>query len=168
MVVEIPNPAAAASGGLTILDLPPTPPAGTVAPADPAEELAGAVNQPQGASGQYTVPGYLPPPMSPNMYPGGLPPYPGSPYDPAYQSYQPKTTAPGAAASLILGLVGLPFCGVVLGPIAIITASSAKGHIRRNPQVFTGDGMATAGMILGIVDIIVHVISAMFFMSSRY
>jgi hypothetical protein len=64
---------------------------------------------------------------------------------------------PGAVASLVCGLIGLLICGVVFGPIAIAQASSAKRAIAADPSL-GGGGMATAGMVLGIVDLAFFVI----------
>jgi hypothetical protein len=69
----------------------------------------------------------------------------------------PKTTAPGATASLVFGLLGLLICGVIFGPIAISKANAAKAAIKMDPTL-GGEGLATAGMVLGIIDIVGAVI----------
>jgi len=69
----------------------------------------------------------------------------------------PKMNAPGATASLVLGLVGLFICGVIFGPLAISKASSAKAAIRADPTL-GGEGLATAGTVLGIIDVVGFVI----------
>lgn len=65
----------------------------------------------------------------------------------------PTETAPGANAALVLGLVGLVICGWVLGIIAIVKANEAKRAIKSNPR-YVGDGQATAGLVLGVLDIV--------------
>jgi hypothetical protein len=65
----------------------------------------------------------------------------------------PKMNAPGAVASLVFGIVGLLFCGVIFGPVAISKSSSAKRAIASDPTL-TGGGLATAGMVLGILDLV--------------
>jgi hypothetical protein len=65
----------------------------------------------------------------------------------------PKTNAPGATASLVYGLIGLVFCGVVFGILAITKAQSAKRLIESDPR-YEGGGLATAGFVLGIIDLI--------------
>jgi hypothetical protein len=70
--------------------------------------------------------------------------------------------APGAKGSLILGLVGLligpvTLTGILLGPIAIVMAVSAKNQIRKEPRL-EGQGMATAGLVLGIVSIVATIL----------
>jgi hypothetical protein len=69
----------------------------------------------------------------------------------------PKLNAPGAVASLVLGIIGLVFCGVVLGPLAIWQATNAKNAISRDP-VYGGGGMATAGMVLGIISLVLGIL----------
>jgi hypothetical protein len=72
----------------------------------------------------------------------------------------PKVNAPGAVASMVYGLVGLFLFGVILGCVAIAKASSAKREIANNPT-YGGGGYATAGVVLGIVDIVVFVMLLM-------
>ncbi len=58
-----------------------------------------------------------------------------------------------ATVSLIAGIVSwiiLPFIGAV---VAIITGHMAKSEIRNSDGRLTGDGMATAGLILGYLQI---------------
>jgi len=74
----------------------------------------------------------------------------------------PKINAPGAVASLVLGIVGVVIgtflcSGLVLGPLAIWQASSAKRAISSDPM-YGGGGMATAGMVLGIISLVLVVI----------
>jgi len=56
-----------------------------------------------------------------------------------------------ATGALVCGIISLILCGIVLGPIAIGLACSAKGKIARSNGALTGSGMATAGLILGIL-----------------
>jgi hypothetical protein len=72
----------------------------------------------------------------------------------------PKTNAPGAVQSLVCGLIGLVFCQIILGPVAIAKASAAKKAMASDPTL-GGDGLATAGMVLGIVDLVVFVLYLM-------
>lgn len=77
----------------------------------------------------------------------------------------PKINAPGAVASLVCGLVGLVFCQIVFGPIAISRANAAKRAIEADPTL-GGEGLATAGMILGIIDLVLFVIVLLFRLST--
>lgn len=65
----------------------------------------------------------------------------------------PKVNAPGAVASLVYAIIGLFLCGIILGPVAIAKANSAKRLMASNPT-YGGSGLATAGMIIGIIDVI--------------
>ncbi len=58
-----------------------------------------------------------------------------------------------ALISLISGIAGwtiVPFLGAI---VAVITGHIAKGEIKRGAPMVTGNGMATAGLILGYVNI---------------
>jgi hypothetical protein len=65
----------------------------------------------------------------------------------------PRFNAPGAAAALTFGIIGLFICGVIFGPLAISKANSAKRMMAQDPTL-TGGGMATAGLVLGIIDLV--------------
>ena len=69
----------------------------------------------------------------------------------------PQINAPGAQASLAYGIIGFFICGIIFGPIAISKANQAKQLIAADPQ-YKGKGLATAGYIMGIVDIIFFVL----------
>ncbi|HEU4731460.1 MAG TPA: DUF4190 domain-containing protein [Kofleriaceae bacterium] len=72
----------------------------------------------------------------------------------------PKTNAPGAVSSLVCGIIGLVFCQIILGPVAIIQANSAKRAMAADPTL-GGEGLATAGMVMGIVDLVVFVLAVL-------
>lgn len=65
----------------------------------------------------------------------------------------PKVNAPGAVAALVCGIIGLFVCGLILGIVAITKANAAKRAIEGDPTL-GGGGMATAGMVLGVIDLI--------------
>jgi hypothetical protein len=57
-------------------------------------------------------------------------------------------------ASLVLGIVSLFFCylGVLIGPAAIVLSVLATKHINEQPPgAAGGKGLATAGLVTGIV-----------------
>lgn len=58
-----------------------------------------------------------------------------------------------AIVSLISGILGFVACGPIGAVVALITGYMAKGQFRENPGLYTGEGMATAGIILGWVNI---------------
>jgi hypothetical protein len=77
-------------------------------------------------------------PQNPNYYPG--------------PAALPTSTM--AIVSLISGIVGLtiiPFIGSI---IAIVTGQSARAETRSNPPRASGDGLATAGIIMGWIGVV--------------
>jgi hypothetical protein len=65
-----------------------------------------------------------------------------------------KTRAEGALASLVFGILGFFICGFAFGWVAVSAANKANKQIAADPESYSGGGLATAGMIMGIIDII--------------
>jgi hypothetical protein len=65
----------------------------------------------------------------------------------------PKVNAPGAVSSLVFGILGLLICGVIFGALAISNSNKAKRAMASDPTL-GGSGLATAGLVLGIIDLI--------------
>ncbi|MEU1128225.1 DUF4190 domain-containing protein [Streptomyces sp. NPDC005899] len=59
-----------------------------------------------------------------------------------------------AVASLVCGIVGLFFFNVVLGPVAIVLGAVALRQVAAKG----GAGLAKAGLILGIVDVVLFIV----------
>jgi hypothetical protein len=80
--------------------------------------------------------------------PAGQRPLPGPLVQPAYQAVQPRPPATNgmAVASLVCGLMQVFSLGITAIP-AVILGHLARGQIRRSGE--RGDGMATAGLVLG-------------------
>jgi hypothetical protein len=78
-------------------------------------------------------------PQYPQAYGGGPPP--------------PPQGNGLAVASLVCGLVGLIFFGVILGPLAIIFGAIGIG--KANQIGGKGKGLAIAGLVIGVVDLLV-------------
>jgi len=127
---------------------------------------------PYGAPGSYGAPGPYGPPGgygAPGPY--GAPGYGGygapgtNPYGPPGYGYgygyQPTETDKGARTSLILSIVGLVLCGIIFGPAAIVEGVKARKRIRESNGRLTGDGMALAGIIIGVL----ATIGAVYFMT---
>ena len=70
-----------------------------------------------------------------------------------YQQPMLKTNG-SAVAGFILSLVGLLLFGFILGILAVIFSATGLNKIKQQPNVFKGKGLATAGLIIGIVDVI--------------
>jgi len=84
-----------------------------------------------------------------------------SPPVPPPYSYQPMPpitrSSTMALVSLIAGIAGwtvLPFLGSI---VAIITGHMAKSEINRSGGTVTGGGMATIGLILGYLSVVLGV-----------
>ncbi len=54
-----------------------------------------------------------------------------------------------ALISMISGIAGVTVVPIIGSIVAIITGHIAKGEIKRGGGMITGNGMATAGLILG-------------------
>jgi hypothetical protein len=79
----------------------------------------------------------------------------GQPY--GYPPMSGSSLNTRARTSLILGVVSLICCGLILGPAAVFEGYRAKQEIERDPRL-TGDGMATAGMVLGVLGFVGSII----------
>ena len=98
-----------------------------------------------------------------------LPPAPPPP-PPGFEQYPasgPPQTHSKATASLICGIIGLFLCGVILGPVAIYLGNQAKQEIRGSGGRYTGDGMATAGIVLGIIAVVAFVVGLIYVLANN-
>jgi hypothetical protein len=92
---------------------------------------------------------YGQPPSYPPSQPGGAPGGYG----------MPQKTAPLAIVSLVLGILGIPCCTFfVFGIGAVVTGYLARKQINESQGALKGGGMATAGLILGIVTIVLAIV----------
>jgi hypothetical protein len=78
---------------------------------------------------------------------------------PEIEIYQPTKTSGLAKASLITGILSYFILPIVGAIIAIITGHRAENEIRASSGQLTGDGMATAGLVLGYVNLFLIVVS---------
>lgn len=92
---------------------------------------------------------YTPPPPPPG--PGG---------------YGMQQTNQKALWSMILGIVSIVFCGLLAGIPAIILGGSAKKEIAAAGGAQSGEGMATAGVILGWISVAITVVVLLIFLST--
>lgn len=76
-----------------------------------------------------------------------------------HEAVQTKVTAPGATASVVCGVCGLILFGLILGGVAISKAAAAKKLIEDHPDQYDGGGLASVGMVLGVLDIIGAVVA---------
>ena len=135
-----------------IADPQPAPPA-PAAPSDPFAPPDLSPPPGYGAPPGYPPPGYPPPGYPPPGYaPQGYPPPGYGAGPPGWSGYGPPPVHSNgfAIASLVLGIVGWPFCGIG-SVLAIIFGFLARDQIRRSNGTQTGGGMALAGIILGFL-----------------
>jgi hypothetical protein len=65
----------------------------------------------------------------------------------------PPPANPKALWSMILGILAIAPCGIFAGIPALILASSAKKEIAASQGAQGGEGMATAGVVLGWISV---------------
>jgi hypothetical protein len=71
----------------------------------------------------------------------------------------PQKTSPLAIVSLVLGILGIPCCTFfVFGIGAVVTGYLGRKQINESHGALKGGGMATAGLILGIVTIVLAIV----------
>jgi hypothetical protein len=70
---------------------------------------------------------------------------------PSFQVTPPNSTL--AITSMILGILGWTFLPLLGSIIAVITGHMAKNEIKNSRGRLGGDGMATAGVILGYTNL---------------
>lgn len=79
----------------------------------------------------------------------------------------PTRTSVTAIISLITGILGFVQVLPVIGPIAaIITGHMAKSEIKKSNGMVTGGGMATAGLILGYLMLVIGLCLACIILAS--
>ena len=91
------------------------------------------------------------------------PPPPPEQYGYGYGYGQPRTNQK-AVWALVTGLIGLLCCpiGVPASIVALILGNIAKKEIAASGGAETGAGMAQAGVILGIIAIVLVVVGTIF------
>ena len=61
----------------------------------------------------------------------------------------PQRTSSLAIASLLFGILGLTLFPIIGGIIALVTGYMARNEIRESGGAVGGEGLATAGLVLG-------------------
>jgi hypothetical protein len=62
-------------------------------------------------------------------------------------------TSSMATISLIAGILGFTVFPVIASIVAIVTGYAARKEIRAIPPIASGDGLATAGIVMGWIQI---------------
>jgi hypothetical protein len=73
-----------------------------------------------------------------------------------------RQTSGAAIASLVLGIAGLTVFPLIPSILALVFGSRARDEMRADPAV-SGEGLATAGVILGWIGVALSVIGLLFF-----
>ncbi len=66
-----------------------------------------------------------------------------------------------AILSIVFGVLGFFVAGLICGILAICMSVSAKNHIKSFPEE-KGENLATIGLIIGIIDVVVIVLYTIF------
>lgn len=123
-------------------------------PPNPGQPQSPTGDLPSYGSVQPPAGGYPPPP------PGGYPP----PAAPGGYGAVPEQNKK-ALWSMITGIIGLVCCGIFAGIPALVLSSQAKKEIAASGGRQAGGGMATAGLVLGILSIVSTVVSVIYYTS---
>ena len=79
-------------------------------------------------------------------------------YDtPPEGTYSAPPNSTMAIISLITGVLGLTFIPFVGSIVAVVTGQMAKKEIQQSAGTLQGEGMATAGLVLGWIGIVLGV-----------
>jgi len=76
-----------------------------------------------------------------------------------------KRSSVVARDALINAIIGIFCCQIVLGAFALVRSGHAMNEIRQFPDLITGEGMATAAKVIGIVDLVLFVLGMIMRMS---
>ena len=63
-----------------------------------------------------------------------------------------------AMVSLIAGILGFTAVPILGGIVALFTGYAARKETRAEPPNFSGDGLATAGIIMGWIQVVLTVV----------
>lgn len=149
----------------------PTPPPPPPAPSMPAPPSPVAPPPPPPASSPNPAwPGAAPAqPTAPQPPQPTAQPYPGQPYPAQPYPGQPYPALPRndgrAITSLVLGITSLAcagYLGIILAVPAVVFGVRARRTIAASNGWRRGDGMAVAGIVLGIIGIVISVVSIVF------
>ena len=99
-------------------------------------------------------------------YPPSSAPAPATPMSPAPPPYVPASlpTANEAIWSLVLGIGSFFLCGIFMGIPAIILGNNAKKKIATAGGQLGGQGLATAGVVLGWISVGLTIVAVLLFL----
>jgi hypothetical protein len=79
-------------------------------------------------------------------------------YDPQNINYTVLPTSTSAIVSLIAGILGFAGFPIIGSIVAILMGYAARKETRSIPPKAAGDGMATAGIIMGWIQLVLAVV----------
>jgi hypothetical protein len=77
---------------------------------------------------------------------------------PQNMNYTILPTSTLATVSLIAGILGFIMLPIIGGIVALWAGYAARKETRANPPTASGDGMATAGIVMGWIQIVLAVV----------
>ncbi len=80
-----------------------------------------------------------------------------------YQTPPVKPNSNMAVASLVLGILGWTIAPVLASIAAIVTGHMAKNEIKSSMGQLGGDGMATAGLVMGYANVVIGLCACLAF-----
>lgn len=99
----------------------------------------------------HRVPGSVPPQPAGGGYQGG---YQGPAVYQQGPSYAPRKTEIMALASLLCAAASFFLLPLIPAVAAVILGYAARDRIRRSAGTLEGEGMATAGIVIGIINVV--------------
>lgn len=145
----------------------PLPPEDQAPPAPRPEDYPPDFSSNPAWPGAQTPTGSPAPPNATNPPTGWAPPppaWPGAPVPPQPAWQGPKFSGM-AIAAMVCGILSIPctgFVGIILGPTALGLGLSARRSIGNANGWKRGEGMAIAGIVLGVVGIILSIVYLIF------
>jgi hypothetical protein len=70
-----------------------------------------------------------------------------------------------AIGSLVCGIIGICFLGIVLGPVAMVMGFLALSKAKSNPAQYGGKGMAIGGIVAGLLALLLNIILFIVFLA---
>lgn len=72
-----------------------------------------------------------------------------------------KPKAPNSISGFVCSIVGffIPFLGFILCIIGIVLSSKGRKEFAKNPDAYSGKGFLTAGLVIGIVGLVLSLLS---------
>ena len=72
-----------------------------------------------------------------------------------------------AIVSLVCGLLGLLFIGIIVGAVGVVTGAIALKKIKENPNNYGGRGMAIGGLALSSIAFLINAIGLIYVLTSN-